>query len=139
MGVDAGRFKYLVLPPKITGKMLLRLSSQGLADLFGMSLRAARGEGEGGAWNETARSAVGARIGRQLFAAVQKEAVRWPGGAELLNEVQVRQASERERMERFHDLPPQSERHCEFFFWGDSNPNGGPRPRDGDEEIESEV
>jgi len=109
--------------------MLLRLSSQGLADLFGMSLRAARGEGEGEAWNATTRAAVSANVGRQLFGAVRKEAMRWPGGLELLEEVEMRQANERQRTERDHDLPLESERHCEFFFWGDTQP-GGPRRQD---------
>jgi len=130
--VDAGRFKYLVLPPKITGAILLRLSSQGLGDLFAMSLRAARGEGEGEAWNATTRATVGANVGRQLFAAVRKEAMRWPGGAEFLEEVQVRQASERQRMEQDHNLPPESERHCESFFWGETHP-GGQRQQEEDD------
>ena len=49
--MDDGRFKYLVLPPQITGAELLKLSSKGLAELFEMSLRRARGRGEGQAGN----------------------------------------------------------------------------------------
>ena len=75
--VNNGLFKYLVLPPRITGAMLLQLSSQGLAELFEMSLRAARGEGEGEAWNEALAQDVGLRVGKLLFAAARREAARW--------------------------------------------------------------
>ena len=103
--VDKGRFKYLVLPPQITGAALLKLSSKGLAELFEMSLRRARGRGEGQAgiqelegvlgfgfrlrqaWNETAAKEVGFRIGRMVFAAVRRETLRWPDGAARLTEV----------------------------------------------------
>merc|ERR1712232_1116266 len=105
--VDGGRFKYLVLPPKINGAMLLQLSSQGIAELFEASLRTARADGEGEAWNESA-NAVGSRVGRLLFAAVRNEALRWPGAVELLHEVGQqwqREAQHRQRMEEAHDLP----------------------------------
>jgi len=92
--VENGRFKYLVLPPRTTGKMLLQLSSQGLADMFEQSLGAARGQGEGEAWNETATGAIGAaHVGRRLFEAVRREAMRWQGAAEQLIDAQ-RQADE---------------------------------------------
>ncbi|CAE7354894.1 KIN13B, partial [Symbiodinium natans] len=120
--VDDGRFKYLVLPPQITGAELLKLSSKGLAELFEMSLRRARGRGEGQAWNETAARAVGFRIGRMVFAAVRREALRWPDGAARLLEAERMEAAERGLLEEGFDLPPESERHCEFFFWGDSPP-----------------
>jgi len=92
--VENGRFKYLVLPPRTTGKMLLQLSSQGLADMFEQSLRAARGQGEGEAWNETATGAIGAaHIGRRLFEAVRREAMRWQGADVYLQDAQ-RQAEQ---------------------------------------------
>jgi hypothetical protein len=121
--VNGGRFKYLVLPPRVTGAMLLQLSSQGLADLFETSLRMARADGEGEAWNEAAH-VVGSRIGRQLFAAVRAEALRWPGAAELLENMQAREAEVRQRMEAGHDLPAAADRHCEFFFWGETSRDG---------------
>jgi len=121
--VDNGRFKYLVLPPKITGGMLLQLSSQNMADLFETSLRAARGDDEGQAWNESARSAAGRKVGRMFFAAVRKEAMRWPAGAALLQNSQVREDQERQRLEAAHDLPAVEDRHCEFFFWGEGAQN----------------
>lgn len=120
--VDNGRFKYLVLPPKITGAMLLKLSSQGLADLFDMSLGEARVDNEGQAWNTTASSAAGvARVGRLLFNAVRKEAIQWEGGFTMLQEAKIREAMDRQRAEEGHDLPPASERHCDFFFWGNTS------------------
>mmetsp|Transcript_106908 Transcript_106908/g.300591 ORF Transcript_106908/g.300591 Transcript_106908/m.300591 type:complete len:619 (-) Transcript_106908:183-2039(-) len=129
--VDNGRFKYLVLPPKVTGAALLRLSSQGLADLFSTSLRAARGIGEGEAWNTSAGSAVGSHVGRLLFEAVRKEAMRWPAGPTMIQDAQLLEAQERRTLEEGHDLPPDAERHCEFFFWGDVAP-GAPRETAGE-------
>jgi len=74
--------------------MLLQLSSQGLADMFEQSLRAARGQGEGEAWNETATGAIGAaHIGRRLFEAVRREAMRWQGADVYLQDAQ-RQAEQ---------------------------------------------
>merc|ERR1712187_954718 len=99
---------------------LLQLSSQGLADLFETSLRIARGDEEGEAWNASANSGAGGRVGKLLFNAVRKEAMRWPDGAALLRQVQLRQDREQQVLEQAHDLPPISERHCEFFFWGES-------------------
>ncbi|CAK9009705.1 unnamed protein product [Durusdinium trenchii] len=115
--VNNGLFKYLVLPPKITGEMLLHLSSQALSELFDMSLRAARGVGEGEAWNEALAKDVGIRVGRMLFAAVRKEAMRWPSTDNWL----ICRREERE-LEESLGLPPESERHCEFFFWGETVP-----------------
>mmetsp|Transcript_39482 Transcript_39482/g.86073 ORF Transcript_39482/g.86073 Transcript_39482/m.86073 type:complete len:604 (-) Transcript_39482:205-2016(-) len=74
---DGGRFASLVLPPHITGASLLRLSSMGLANVFAGDLRRARVEDEGQAWNEAADEEAGARIGRRLFAAIRREAIRW--------------------------------------------------------------
>ncbi|CAE7887541.1 DSK1 [Symbiodinium sp. KB8] len=119
--VDNGRFKYLVLPPQITGAALLKLSSKGLAELFEMSMRRARGRGEGQAWNETAAREVGFRIGRMVFAAVRRETLRWPDGAARLIEAERLEATERGLLEEGLNLPPESERHCEFFFWGDTS------------------
>ncbi|CAE7155904.1 DSK1 [Symbiodinium pilosum] len=118
---DNGRFKYLVLPPQITGAALLKLSSKGLAELFDMSLRQARGRGEGQAWNEAAAREVGLRIGRMFFAAVRREALRWPDGQSRLMEAERLEATERGLLEEGLNLPPEAERHCEFFFWGDAH------------------
>lgn len=120
--VNNGLFKYLVLPPKITGAMLLQLSSQGLAQLFDMSLRSARGMGEGEAWNEALASDVGQRVGKLLFAAVRREAMRWPLEVKDLPLQLRREAAEREMLEEGLGLPPEAERHCEFFFWGETVP-----------------
>ena len=61
---DNGRFKYLVLPPQITGAALLKLSSKGLAELFDMSLRQARGRGEGQAGvDQSSRAVMGSACG----------------------------------------------------------------------------
>eukprot|EP00434_Breviolum_minutum_P011549 symbB.v1.2.010184.t1/scaffold664.1/size175145/4 len=121
--VNNGLFKYLVLPPGVTGATLLQLSSQGLAELFEMSLRTARGVGEGEAWNEALAGDVGLRVGRMLFAAVRKEAMRWPSeGKESFAFSARQETEEREMLEEGLGLPPESERHCEFFFWGETTP-----------------
>lgn len=54
---------------------------EGWAELFEMSLRAARGEGEGEAWNEALARDVGLRVGKLLFAAARREAARWAAEA----------------------------------------------------------
>ncbi|CAJ1345398.1 unnamed protein product, partial [Effrenium voratum] len=120
--VHNGLFKYLVLPPKITGAALLQLSPPGFAELFDQSLRTARGVGEGEAWNEAAAQGAGLRVGRLLYGAVRREAMRWPEAqaAPVLAAAERREAAERLRQEEGLDLPPAAERQCEFFFWGDT-------------------
>eukprot|EP00928_Gymnodinium_smaydae_P002084 TRINITY_DN10732_c0_g1_i1.p1 TRINITY_DN10732_c0_g1~~TRINITY_DN10732_c0_g1_i1.p1 ORF type:complete len:629 (-),score=115.48 TRINITY_DN10732_c0_g1_i1:467-2353(-) len=82
--VERGRFAQLVLPPQIDGAGLLALSSQRLATMFEGTMRAARGEGEGLAWNLTGYEdgqGSGVKLGRALFAAVRREALAALGRA----------------------------------------------------------
>lgn len=115
--VDGGRFAYLVLPPGVDGAALMSISSTGFASLFEQTLRKARTEAEGEAWNEAARAAAGSKIGKLLFNEVRKEAARWQSARD-------RQGAYTESVARAAEHVglnlPSSELNCEFFFWGAS-------------------
>jgi len=68
---EGGRFAHLVLPPDLDGWRLLCTSPQGLSDLFEGTLRRARVDQEGEAWNVQV-DRVGIEIGLQLFAAARR-------------------------------------------------------------------
>eukprot|EP00747_Dinoflagellata_sp_TGD_P102470 gnl/TRDRNA2_/TRDRNA2_168676_c0_seq4.p1 gnl/TRDRNA2_/TRDRNA2_168676_c0~~gnl/TRDRNA2_/TRDRNA2_168676_c0_seq4.p1 ORF type:complete len:490 (+),score=81.23 gnl/TRDRNA2_/TRDRNA2_168676_c0_seq4:313-1782(+) len=81
---ESGRFAHLVVPPNLDGKMLLKMSPTGLSDLFEGTLRRARVENEGEAWNIQVDN-LGQNIGRELFAAARRVAAaqgHWQSVAE---------------------------------------------------------
>jgi len=71
---EQGRFAHLVVPPNLTGEQLLSTSAEGLSDLFEGTMRRARVDHEGTAWNVQVDN-LGADIGRDLFRAARRVAL----------------------------------------------------------------
>jgi len=77
--VEDGRFAHVVVPPTLTGTVLLATSAQGLSDLFDGALRRARVDQEGEAWNIAVED-VGLDVGREIFAAARRAALATSDG-----------------------------------------------------------